>query len=500
MAGHSVVIAGGGPTGLMLAAELALASVDVAVVERRADQRLDGSRSGGLHARTIEVLDQRGIAERFIEAGQKHPAVGYSGISLDIGDLPTRHPYVLALWQSEFEPILAGWVADLDVPIYRETDVTGFAQDEDAVEVELSDGRTLGAEYLVGCDGGRSTIRTAAGIDFDGLDATTSWIIAEVSMDGEPEMGMRHDSLGTHGIGPSGNDGHFRIVLTEREVHTSTESDGPDMRELRAALEAVYETDFGLRSATWTSRFTDATRQAASYRNRRVLLAGDAAHVHPPHGGQGLNTGVQDAVNLAWKLAQVVNGTSPDSLLDTYHSERHPVAARVLRNTMAQVALGRADERHQALRDAMTELLEIDEPRRLIAAMLTGLDIHYEMPGEPADGHPLVGRRMPDLDLETADGPTRVFELLRDARPVLLHLAGADDFDIAPWTGRIKAIAATHTGTWELPVIGDVDPPAAVVIRPDGHVAWTGSLARPERARSDLIAALSMWFGSPDAS
>lgn len=490
VAEHSVVIAGGGPTGLMLAGELALAGIDVAIVERRANQDLDGSRSGGLHARTLELLDQRGIAERFIEAGQKHPAVGYSGISLDISDFPTRHPYVLALWQKEFEPILAGWVDDLGVPIHRRTSVTRFAQRDDGVEIERSDGRTLRAGYLIGCDGGRSTIRKAAGIDFVGLDAATSWIIAEVTMDGDPEVGMRHDDLGTHGIGPSGNDALFRVVLTEREVHTASGDDHPDMSDLRAALEAVYGTDFGLRSADWISRFTDTTRQASSYRDRRVLLAGDAAHVHPPQGGQGLNTGVQDAVNLGWKLAQVINGTSPDSLLDSYQAERHPVAARVLQNTMAQVALGRADERHQALRDAMTELLELDGPRTHIAAMLSGLDIHYDL----GDGHPLVGRRMPDVDLDTADGPTRVAELLRDARPVLLQLGGHDSFDITPWADRITMISATHTGPWELPVIGEVTPPAALAIRPDGHVAWAGDLAQP-----DLTEALTTWFGPPEA-
>lgn len=257
----------------------------------------------------------------------------------------------------------------------------------------------------------------------------------------------------------------------------------------------MYGTDFGLRSADWISRFTDMTRQAASYRDRRVLLAGDAAHVHPPQGGQGLNTGVQDAFNLGWKLAQVVKGTSPDSLLDTYHAERHPVAARVLQNTMAQVALGKADHRHQALRDAMTELLAMDEPRKQIAAMLSGLDIDYEMHPERTDPHPLRGRRMPDLDLDTADGPIRVAELLRDARPVLLHLTGPDSNDITAWSGRIKMVVAIHTGTWELPVIGAVQSPAAVLIRPDGYVAWTGDVADP-----DLTASLAAWFGTSATS
>ncbi len=484
MTEHAVVIAGGGPTGLMLAGELALAGVDVVIVERRASQDLDGSRGGGLHSRTIEVLDQRGIAERFLSAGQVMQVQGFALIPLDISDFPTRHNYGLALWQSHFEPILADWVGELGVPILRGCEVVGFAQDDSGVDVEISGGASLRAEYLVGCDGGRSLIRKAAGIDFAGLDPSTSWMIAEVEMDGEPEFGFRRDSVGRHALGRRQDGEPVRVVLTERHVdHTGD----PSMGELREALVAVYGTDYGLRSASWISRFTDMTRQAASYRHGRVLLAGDAAHVHPPHGGQGLNTGVQDAVNLGWKLAQVVSKTSPESLLDTYHAERHPVGARVLHNTMAQVALSSPDDRHQALRDTMTELLSMDEPRRRIAAMLSGLDIHYAF----GEGHPLLGRRMPDLDLHTADGPTRVFTLLHDARPVLLNLGEPGGFDISPWANRVRFIDAKHAGVWELPVLGEVAAPAAVLIRPDGHVAWAGDLTDPE-----LPQALATWFGA----
>jgi 3-(3-hydroxy-phenyl)propionate hydroxylase len=362
--------------------------------------------------------------------------------------------------------------------------VLGFAQDDSGVEVELSDGTALRAEYLVGCDGGRSLIRRVAGIDFPGLDASTSWMIAEVEMDEEPEFGFRRDSVGQHAVGRRQEGEAIGVVLTERHVdHTGD----PSMDELREALIGVYGTDFGLRSANWISRFTDMTRQAAAYRNGRVLLAGDAAHVHPPQGGQGLNTGVQDAVNLGWKLAQVVHTTSPKSLLDTYHAERHPVGARVLKNTMAQVALSRSDDRHQALRDTMTGLLGMDEPRRHFAAMVSGLDIHYDL----GEGHPLLGRRMPDLDVQTADGPTRVFELLHGARPVLLNLGTPDGFDIAPWADRVRLVDAEHDGVWELPVLGEVAAPSAVLIRPDGHVAWTGDLGDPELPR-----ALATWFGA----
>jgi 2-polyprenyl-6-methoxyphenol hydroxylase-like FAD-dependent oxidoreductase len=484
MTEHAVVIAGGGPTGLMLAGELAVAGIDVVIVERRASQDVDRSRAGGLHSRTIEVLDQRGIAERFLSAGQVAQVQGFAGIPLDISDFPTRHNYGLALWQSRFEPILADWVGELGVAILRGCEVVGFAQDDTGVDVEVSGDTSLRAEYLVGCDGGRSLIRKAAGIDFAGWDPSTSWLIAEVEMDEEPEVGMRREGGGIGPVNRLEGGGPFGVVLRERHVeHTGD----PSMDELREALVAVYGTDFGLRSANWISRFTDMARQAASYRHGRVLLAGDAAHVHPPQGGQGLNTGVQDAVNLGWKLAQVVNKTSPESLLDTYHAERQPVGARVLHNTMAAVALSSPDDRHQALRDTMTELLSMDEPRRRIAAMLSGLDIHYDL----GDGHPLLGRRMPDLDLHTADGPTRVFTLLHDARPVLLNLGEPGGFDISPWANRVRFVDARHDGVWELPVLGEIAAPPAVVIRPDGHVAWAGDLTDPE-----LPQALATWFGA----
>jgi 3-(3-hydroxy-phenyl)propionate hydroxylase len=483
MTGHSVVVAGGGPTGLMLAAELALAGVDVLVVERRGSQELDGSRSGGLHARTIEVLDQRGVAQRFLSEGQLHPAVGYAQLMLDISDFPTRHNYVLALWQSHFERILAEWVlGDLGVPIIRGREVLGFTQDGSGVDVEVSEGRSLRAEYLVGCDGGRSVVRKGAAIDFPGLEPSTSWMIAEVEMDEQPELGFRRDRAGTHAIGRRAEGEPIRLVLTERRLEHGGQ---PSLDELRDALVGVYGTDFGLRRASWISRFTDMARQAECYRRGRVLLAGDAAHVHPPHGGQGLNTGVQDAVNLGWKLAQVVKGTSPESLLDTYHAERHPVGARVLHDTMAQVALASPDDRHQALRDTMAELLAMDEPRRRIAGRISGLDVHYDL----GEGHPLLGRRVPDLDLRTAGGPTRLFSLLHDARPLLLNLGQPGGFDISPWTDRVRLVDADCDGVWELPVLGEVAAPPAVLIRPDGHVAWTGDMTGPELPR-----ALGTWF------
>ena len=377
MTEHAVVIAGGGPTGLMLAAELKLAGMDVVVVERRATQELDGSRAGGLHARTIEVLDQRGVADRFLAEGQAMQVQAFAGVPLDISDFPTRHNYGLALWQSHFERILAGWVNELAVPMMRARDVTAFTQHDTGVDVELSDGGRLRAAYLVGCDGGRSVVRKAAGIEFAGWDPTTSWLIAEVEMEDEPEFGLRPGGgIGRVADGGPAVGGSVRVVLTEPHLDHTSE---PTLQDLSEALIAADGTDYGVHSPSWISRFTDMTRQAASYRKGRVLLAGDAAHVHAPPGGQGLTIGVQDAVNLGWKLAQVVNGTSPDSLLDTYHAERHPVGARVLQNTMAQIALRRTDERTEALQATLTELLSMDEPRRRIAGMLSGLDVHYDL-------------------------------------------------------------------------------------------------------------------------
>ena len=484
MGEHAVVITGGGPTGLMLAGELALARVDVAIVERRESQDLAGLRAGGLHIRTIEVLDQRGIADRFVSQGQVIRRAPFAGTTLDISDVPTRHNYFLALWQTRIERILADWVGELAVPIYRGCAVTGFTQHDNGVDVELSDGRSLRAKYLVGCDGGRSLIRKKAGIDFPGWDPSASYLIAEVETAEEPEWGIRRGEKGINALGKLEDGKRARVVLSEPHFGRSE----PTLRDVREALIAVYGTDYGLRSATYISRFTDMARQAASYRDRRVLLAGDAAHVHSPAGGQGLNLGVQDAVNLGWKLAQVVHGTSPESILTTYHAERHPVGARVLRTTMALTALERGDDRNEALREMMSELLQMDEPRKRYIAMISGLDIQYDF----GKGHPLLGRRMPDLDLLTTSGPLRVFTLLHNARPVLLNFGEPAGFDITPWADRVQAIDATYRGTWELPAIGTVTAPSAVLIRPDGHVAWVG-----ERTQEGLADALTTWFGPP---
>jgi 3-(3-hydroxy-phenyl)propionate hydroxylase len=480
MTNHSVVIAGGGPTGLMLAAELALAKVDVAIVERRETRDLAGTRAGGLHARTIEVLDQRGVADRFLSQGQVMQVAGFAMIRLDISDFPNRHNYGLALTQNHIERILDEWVAALSVPIHRGREVTGFAQNEDEVEITLSDGGSLRAQYLVGCDGGRSAVRKAAGIDFAGWPPSVSYLIAEVDMKDEPAWGMRTGDNGVYGLAKLADGKRARVVLVEPTVNRGE----PTVDDLRAALIAVYDTDFGVHNVTWISRFSDMARQAVAYRRDRVLLAGDAAHVHAPTGGQGLNIGVQDAVNLGWKLAQVVKGTSPASLLDSYNAERHPVGARVLKLTMAQVALMRGDDRTKALHEQMSELLKLDEPRTRYGAMMSGLDIKYDL----GDGHPLLGRSMPDLELVTDGGQLRVYAALHEARPLLLGFGAP--IDIGPWADVVRVIDARYDGVWALPVLGTVTAPTAVLVRPDGHVAWVG-----EGSDRGLREALAVWFG-----
>lgn len=494
MTDHAVVIAGGGPTGLMLAGELALAGVDVAIVEKRPTSEVIGSRAGGLHARTLELLDQRGIANRFLAEGQKAQVTNFAGKTLDLSDFPTRFPYSLGLRQSRIEPIMAGWVGELGVPIYREREVTGLLDHNGAVSVELSDGSSLRAAYLVGCDGGRSLVRRIAGIDFPGQDATISNIIANVELTETPEWGIRHDDVGIHSLGRLkykivdgkivyADAGPVGVLVTERQVGSGE----PTLAELRAGMVAAFGSDYGVHDVTWLSRFTDATRQAATYRKGRVLLAGDAAHIHYPAGGQGLNIGVHDAVNLGWKLAQVVKGISPESLLDTYHGERHPANARVLQTTMAAGALQRPGARIDAVRQAMAELLGIDEARKRFAGTLSGLDLHYDL----GDDHPLLGRRMPDLDLMTADGEVRAFGLLHQARPVLIHFGAVGEIDLTPWAKRVQLVDATFDGQLELPVLGKVSTPSAVLIRPDGYTAWVG-----EGTDAGLSDALTRWFGS----
>jgi 3-(3-hydroxy-phenyl)propionate hydroxylase len=496
MTNHAVVIAGAGPTGLMLAGELALAGVDIAVLERRPNQKLSGARALGISSRTIEVLDQRGIADRFIAAGQIAQVTSFGVTRLDISDFPTRHNYGLGLAQKHIERLLAEWVGELGVPILYGRELAGFVQTGEGVQISLADGQSLRAQFLVGCDGGRSFVRKSAGIEFPGWDPTTSNILAEVEMTEKPPYGVHRTPAGTHAFGREEYEikggeiiykevGPVRVMVTEPNANATGE---PTLEDLKKLLVAACGTDYGAHSPTWISRFTDMTRQAVSYRSGRVLLAGDAAHVHSPIGGQGLGIGVQDAVNLGWKLAQVIKGISPDRLLDTYHAERHPVGARVLKATMAQVALHREDDRTLALRDIVGGLLTLEEPRKCIAGMMSGLDVRYEL----GEGHPLLGRRMPDLDVDTAHGPRRVFSFLHTARPLVLNFGGSGAVKLAPWPERVQYVDAEYSGSWDLPAFGEVAAPAAVLVRPDGYIAWVG-----DGTEQGLTETLMTWFGTP---
>jgi 3-(3-hydroxy-phenyl)propionate hydroxylase len=472
----------------MLAGELSLAGIDVTVLERRPTSELVGSRAGGFHARTIEILDQRGIADRFLAEGKTYP-VPYGGrIMLDMGDFPTRHPYTLGLWQNHIERILAGWVDELAVPIRRGVEVTGLAQDEDGVVITLGEGDQLRAKYVVGADGGRSVIRKAAGIHFPGRAATTSALIAEVEVTEPLPDGVKYDASGLHGLSFMEDGRTVRVVSSESELGITSE---PTLADLSDNLTGVYGTDFGVHDPTWISRFTDATRQAAAYRKGRVLLAGDAAHIHSPAGGQGIGLGIQDAVNLGWKLAQVVQGVSTADLVDTYHAERHPAGARSLEYSKAVSALQRHDARIVAVRDLLDELVAMDEPRKHLVGLISGLAVRYDL----GEGHPLLGRRMPDLDLVTRDGVVRLYSLLHEARPLLVNVGPAGSVGPGLWADRVRLVEASYDGVWELPVIGAVDAPAAVLVRPDGHVAWVG-----DGTASGLEDALGTWFGSRPAS
>ncbi|NUT69598.1 FAD-dependent monooxygenase [Pseudarthrobacter sp. C4D7] len=478
---HDAVIVGSGPTGLMLAGELRLAGVDAVVLDRRPSQDLAGSRGGGIHSRTIELLDQRGIADRFLGAGRTVQTATFGNTQLDLGGLPTRHPYTLALFQNYIERLLLEWVEELGVEIRRGVEVTGVSADDDGVDVRRAAGGPVRARYVVGADGGRSVVRRSAGIPMAGPDATRSSLIAEVKVEGEPGQQGKVDGRGIHGLYPMG-DGLVRVVVTEASLGPAAE---PTLADLRQALVEVFGTDFGVHSPTWLSRFTDATRQAEQYRKGRVLLAGDAAHVHSPTGGLGIGLGLQDAVNLGWKLGQVLHGTSGAGLLDTYHAERHPAGERALKYTMAQSLFQKSDPRQEALRDLLGEVLRVDGAGAPIAALITGLDVAYA----PASGHPLVGRRMPDLDIAIAAGPARVYGLLHGANPVLLEFGGPA-LEPGPWAGYVRHVRATYDAGWQLPVLGAVPEPTAVLVRPDGYVAWVG-----EASADGLTTALGTWFG-----
>ncbi|MEV6967978.1 FAD-dependent monooxygenase [Hamadaea sp. NPDC051192] len=476
-----VVIAGAGPTGLMLAFELRLAGVEVLVLERLPEARTVESRAGGLHVRTMETLDQRGILEPFLEGGRRRPGVHFAGIPLDLSAVATRHPFLLVITQSEVERILAEHAAQSGAQIRRGAELASFTQDDSGVTVELTDGSRVRADYLVGCDGGRSTVRRVAHIGFPGTPATMTAMLGDVHLADPPahDIFQERRAQGSFSVLSSGSGWH-RVITNEFD-HVADRGEPVTLEGLRAVMRKIAGTDYGMHTPRWLSRHGDAARQADRYRDGRVLLAGDAAHIHFPAGGQGLNTGVQDAVNLGWKLAAVVHGQAPHTLLDTYHSERHPVAARVLQNTRAQTALWRVDEQTSALRAMFTDLMGVDDVRQRLAGEITATDIKY-----PTDGaHDLLGRRMPDLDLE--DG--RVYGLLHRARAILLALVDLPGLEaaVAGWADRADLVRAS-------PVERSGQGVDAVLLRPDGHVAWVAPAGEPPDLGL-LRAALTKWLG-----
>ena len=484
---HEVIVIGGGPTGLMLASELAIAGVDVALVERRTTQGVPETRALGLLPRAIETLDLRGIGERFVAAGKTYPMLNFH-VPLDVSGFPSKRNYLLGLVQNEVERLLAEWASTLPIAFYRGATATGLRQSDGGVHVALDSGGALVGQYLVGCDGGRSMVRKSVGIPFEGWPASTSWVMAEAPMRSEPKWGFHTDATGRqHAIVKGDAPGFAKLVLVESEPDLSRE---PTLEDLSRALHQAYGSDFGIHAPTWVSRFTDMARQATRYRDDRVLLAGDAAHVHAPLGGQGLGIGLQDAMNLGWKLAQVVKAISPPSLLDTYEKERHPVAARVLQSSMALSALRRPDAQAQALARYFAELLAMDEPQRRMTAEVSGLGTAYDL----GVSHPLSGRRMPDIDLHSTDGSTQAYRHLHAGRPVLFILDANADTASRNGFERVDVVHARPAEPFTIPVEGDVPIPAAILVRPDGYIAWAGSPRDPS-----LGQAVEAWFGNPIA-
>ncbi|MEU9872883.1 rifampin monooxygenase [Actinomadura sp. NPDC048021] len=472
-----VIVVGGGPTGMMLAGELRLHGVGVLVLEKD-EEPAPFVRSLGLHARSIEVMDQRGLLERFLAHGKTYPVGGFfAAIRKPAPEgLDTAHPYVLGIPQPVTDRLLAERAAELGAEIRRGSEVVGVSQDEDGATAELADGTRLRARYLVGCDGGRSTVRRLLGVAFPGEPTRVDTLLGEMQATAPPEemaavTAEVRETEKRFGIGPLG-DGVTRVIVPAEGV-AEDRSAPPTLEEFKRRLRAVAGTDFGVHSPRWLSRFGDATRLVERYRVGRVLLAGDAAHIHPPVGGQGLNLGIQDAFNLGWKLAAEVGGRAPEGLLDTYHAERHPVAADVLDNTRVQMELLSTEPGPVAVRRLLSELMDFDEVNRHLTEKIIATGIRYDLGGE----HPLVGRRLRDVVLKRG----RLYELMHDGRGLLLDQTGR--LSVAGWEDRVDHVADTSE---------ELDVPAAL-LRPDGHVAWVGD------DQDGLRGPMAEWFGAATA-
>ena len=470
-----VIVAGGGPTGVMLASELRLHGVEVVVLEREAEPTRV-VRSLGLHVRSIEVLDQRGLLDRFLAHGQKYPLGGYfAGIDKPAPErLDTAHPYILGIPQTVTDRLLTEHALELGSELRRGWELVGLSQDDQGVTVEVADGTRLRSRYLVGCDGGRSTVRKLLGVGFPGESARVQWLLGEMQLTAPPEevAAVVAEVRKTHkgfGVGPLG-DGVYRVVVPAEGV-AEDHSVPPTLEEVTQQLRVVAGTDFGVHTPRWLSRFGDATRLAERYRVGRVLLAGDAAHVHPPLGGQGLNLGIQDAFNLGWKLAAEVGGWAPAGLLDSYHTERHPVAAEVLDTTRALVELTSLDPGPQAVRRLLAQLMDLEEVNRYLIEKITAIGVRYDL----GQGHELLGRRLRDVGLKRG----RLYGLLHRGRGLLLDQTGR--LSVTGWADRVDHV---------VDVSEELEVPA-VLLRPDGHLAWVGD------DQTDLLSQLPNWFGAP---
>ncbi|TQK42563.1 2-polyprenyl-6-methoxyphenol hydroxylase-like FAD-dependent oxidoreductase [Streptomyces sp. SLBN-118] len=469
-----VIVVGGGPTGLMLAGELRLHDVHVAVLEKLTEPTTE-TRGRGLHTRSVEMMDQRGLLDRFLAVSEKFQVGGFfGGIHKPWpNQLDTAHPYGLSTLQPVTERLLNERALELGAEIRRGCEVVGLVQDEDGATVELADGTHLRSRYLVGCDGGRSVVRKLLGVGFPGEPAKVETLLGDMEVaEGQATVAavvaeVRKTQL-RFGTIPNG-DGTYRVVVPADRV-AEDRAAAPTLEEFKQQLRAVAGTDFGVHSPRRLSRFGDATRQAERYRVGRVLLAGDAAHIHPPTGGQGLNLGVQDAFNLGWKLAAEVNGWAPEGLLDSYHIERHPVGARVLDNTRAQITLLGTDAGATALRELLSKLMDFDEVNRYVTEMITAVGVRYDF----GEGHELLGRRMRDVTLKRG----RLYELMHGGRGLLLDQTGG--LSVAGWDDRVDHV---------VDVSEELDVPA-VLLRPDGHVAWVGE------DQQELLSALPLWFGA----